>query len=85
MSDVIELELETKTIRIAGTDYIISVPYGDSIDQFNKKVNEDEGNTGEFGLIREFFEGLGLPEEALKQLQLPHYKKIMAGLMPKND
>lgn len=79
------LETEKKILEIGGVDYEINAPYGDSIDRLNESLELEENKGREFKIMREFFQELGLKEEALRLLQLPHYKKIIQGLMPKKD
>lgn len=82
---MIELKLETMKLKIAGEEYEMTLPYGDSVDALNEKLQKDENKGRELRLMREFFVEHGLPEDVCKKLQLPHYNQIMSGMMPKES
>lgn len=85
----IELEIEKIEIKIAGKAYQMDMPYGDSFDELHEKLKEEDKKELEerrdLKILREFFAKLGLEEEALKKLQVQHYKKIIEGIAPKKD
>lgn len=86
---VIDLEIEKVQINIAGKSYEMNMPYGDSFDQLNEDLKAEEkkemADRRDLYILRDFFKGLGLEEEALKKLQVQHYAKILEGIAPKKD
>lgn len=82
---MLEIKEETFKLKIFGEEVEIPYPSGDSVDSLNEKISESEHKGRELRLMREFFADLGIKEEVLKKLQLPHYNQIFSALMPKKN
>ena len=82
---MLEIIEETFTLKLFGEEVTLPYPSGDSVDCLNEKLNSGEYKGKELKLMREFFAQLGVEEKHLQKIQLPHYNKIFASLMPKKN